>query len=260
MPTTTSTTAMLTLLFPFAIAEHRSELLSRAEVEKGGIVWGGNSSAISSHDLLPAQDFPGNFTWCNRDGVNYCTPSLNQHIPQYCGSCWAHGTLSALADRIKIARRAQGMDIQLSVQHLLNCNGHGSCNGGSLDGPYQWIKKQPSGISYATSQPYLACSSDSKLGACPAGNWTCSPLNTARACGGFMQKCVGLSHYPNATINEYGSLIEDPGNPRFGQTEMQKEIYNRGPIACTIDAGPIEKCRLPLPPPRHHHRTTPIAA
>ena len=49
-----------------------------------GIVWEGNSSSQSSHDLLsaPAGGYPSNFTWCNKDGVNYCTPSLNQHIPQ----------------------------------------------------------------------------------------------------------------------------------------------------------------------------------
>jgi cathepsin X len=39
------------------------------------------------------------------DGVSYLTHSLNQHLPQYCGSCWAHGSLSSLAVRIKIARR-----------------------------------------------------------------------------------------------------------------------------------------------------------
>ena len=30
---------------------------------------------------------------------------------------------------------------QVEVQHMLNCGGVGSCEGGSVDGPYQWIKK-----------------------------------------------------------------------------------------------------------------------
>lgn len=40
-----------------------------------------------------------------------------------CGSCWAHGSLSSLADRIKIARRTKGDDINLSIQYILNCGG-----------------------------------------------------------------------------------------------------------------------------------------
>jgi len=185
-------------------------------------------------------DLPDAFTWCDKDGVNYCTMNRNQHIPQYCGSCWAHGSVSALGDRIKIARGGKGFDINLAVQHILNCGDVGSCYGGSVIGPYQWIhsisKKTGSGIAYETANPYLACSSDSKEGLCGYGNFECSDMNTARTCSTFTEnggKCVGLKSYPNATISEYGEIS--------GQEDMMKEIYARGPIACGIDAGPIEE-------------------
>jgi len=212
-----------------------SELLSQEVQESMGIVWRGNHSR--SHELLSSVALPEEFTWCNKDGVNYCTESRNQHIPQYCGSCWAHGSVSALADRIKIARGGKGIDINPSVQHLLNCGGVGSCHGGSVDGPYQWLKKiseSGTGISYETSQPYMACSSESKEGFCPNADWTCTPLNVARTCGSFDSEggsCSGLNAYPNATISDYGSIS--------GVSAMQKEIYQRGPIACGIDAMPL---------------------
>lgn len=216
----------------------KSELWNQEQTEQAGVVWRGNSSAASSHDLLvdPDGGYPADFTWGDKDGVSYLTPSLNQHIPQYCGSCWAHGSVSALGDRIKIARGAKGTDVQLSVQHILNCAGVGSCHGGTLEGPYQWLHKLSQaggGLSYATSNPYMACSAESKEGHCKAGDWSCTPLNVARTCGTFGEECVGLSHYPNATIAEFGSIS--------GHAAMQKEIFARGPIACTIDAGPIEK-------------------
>merc|ERR1712032_649925 len=121
----------------------RRELLTKAETEGRGITWRGNSTkGLNSHDqLFEHESYPDNFSWCDQNGTNYCTVSRNQHIPQYCGSCWAFGSISALGDRIKIARKAQGVEITPSVQHLLNCGDAGSCYGGSIDGPYQWIHR-----------------------------------------------------------------------------------------------------------------------
>lgn len=86
-------------------------------------------------------------------------------VLQYCGACWAHGTLSSLADRIKIARAAQGStegepEINLSVQHMLNCGKSlgGTCKGGHPAGAFQWV--QNNNVVYDTCQLYEA--SDSK--------------------------------------------------------------------------------------------------
>lgn len=210
----------------------RNELWTEEQIRAEGFVPNGNFS--NSHDLLlDSQKYPDEFSWCDKDGVNYCTMSRNQHIPQYCGSCWAHGALSALADRVKIARGGKGIDINPSVQHVLNCRGGGSCHGGDSGALYQWLKKS-GGVSTETSQPYLACSSESKEGLCPHVDLSCSALNTARTCGSFDQEggdCTGLSHYPNISISDYGSIS--------GTRGMMKEIFNRGPIACGIAAGPI---------------------
>jgi len=216
---------------------HRSELLSRQHVETKGVIWRGNSSIHNALSAVDMATLPAEFTWCNKDGVNYCSMSRNQHIPQYCGSCWAHGAVSALADRVKIARGGKGIDINPAVQHMLNCGNVGSCMGGSIDGPYQWlheISQKGEGISYETAQPYLACSPDSNEGFCPHVDTTCKPLNVARTCGSFSAEggpCTGLSSFPNISISAYGSVS--------GADAMMAEIYAHGPITCGIDANPL---------------------
>jgi cathepsin X len=216
-----------------------SEVWSREKELENGIKLNNYKSATPEL-YLSESSLPEAFTWCDVDGVNYCTMSRNQHLPQYCGSCWAHGAVSALGDRIKIARKAKGIDINLSVQHVLNCGGVGSCHGGSVAGAYQWIhdisSKTGSGISYETSNPYMACSSESKEGFCPHADWSCSAKNVASTCSTFSDMggvCNGLKSYPNATIAEYGTIS--------GKSAMQKEIYARGPISCGIDASYIEQ-------------------
>jgi len=231
---------ILSMLLPTLSLARFSEVWDRqTEIEHGIVERGSYELGSAPHEYMDSSDLPDNYNWGDIDGVNYLTKSLNQHIPQYCGSCWAHGSVSALGDRIKIARKAKGVDINLSVQHILNCGGVGSCYGGSVIGPYQWIhsisKSTGSGISYDTQNSYLACSSDSKEGLCGHGDWSCSDMNVARTCSTFTSmggKCVGLSSYPNATVAEYGEIS--------GADAMQKEIYKRGPIACGIDAAPIE--------------------
>jgi len=217
-----------------------NEVWNQTQTEAAGIVWKGNhTTSPLPHEYVKTEDVPNSLDWCNKDGVNYCTMSRNQHIPQYCGSCWAHGSVSALGDRVKIARGGKGIDINVAVQHILNCGNVGSCHGGSVDGPYQWLqgisKSTGTGISYETSNPYMACSSESDQGLCPGGKWDCTAINIARTCSTFPPQgtCTGLSHYPNVTISEYGSIS--------GADAMQKEIMERGPISCGIDAGPILK-------------------
>jgi len=204
-------------------------------------------SSVSSR----ADNVPQAFQWTS------LTKNLNQHIPQYCGSCWAHGAVSALGDRIKIQRQkrnssststqgsgtstqgsgtsTQDIEINLSVQYLLNCGTAGTCNGGDHLAAYKYIHQGP-GIPYDTCLAYEACSSDSDEPACQSAsrNFDCTPVNTCRTCNTFTSnggECTPIVLYPNATISEYGAVS--------GAKNMMHEIYSNGPIACGINANQI---------------------
>lgn len=180
-------------------------------------------------------ELPQSFTWANVNGVNYLTKTLNQHIPVYCGSCWAHGSISSLADRIKIMRKAAWPDINLSIQFILNCQMGGSCNGGDHLATYKAIHKYGS-IPFEDCMVYQACSSDSKEEACKnTQQYECTPVNICRTCDTFSNRggtCNPILYYPNATIVNYGAVS--------GSDNMKIEIYKNGPIACGLNAAELD--------------------
>jgi len=197
-----------------------------------------NIRSALPHTYVNPDDLPEAFTWGNVNGKCYLTKALNQHLPNYCGSCWAHGSISALADRIKIAREGTpGPDINLSIQFILNCGADiaGSCHGGYHTGVYELIQTMGN-VPFDTCSPYLSCSGESDEGFCAHVDTTCTKANICKTCntfsalGGF---CSEIDSYPNATIAEYGLIDSKDVN------EIMAEIYTRGPVAATINAEPI---------------------
>jgi cathepsin X len=163
---------------------------------------------------------------------NYCTKMLNQHIPVYCGSCWAHGALSSVADRMEIHKRMHGVggpQINLSVQVILNCAKDiaGSCEGGDSLGVFQYMHQ--TGVPSDTCQPYSA-----------TDGHACIAINICRSCaaGPSFQNdvtdsvCCAVSNPKLYKVSAYGSTAKDVD-------AIMMEIYCHGPVAAGINANPI---------------------
>jgi hypothetical protein len=149
----------------------------------GIILRGAHDAAAEGHfppaTAMASGELPDAFSWREVDGVgSLLTVGGNQHIPHYCGACYAFGALHVLQDRVKVARflmdrewrldpantpkkgqrdmseHKEGKDshaplrdpdLIASVQVLLNCFNDKACHGGSTASAWAWAKAFPGG-------------------------------------------------------------------------------------------------------------------
>jgi len=159
-------------------------------------------------------DMPPNFDWRFYKGMNMLTPTLNQHIPVYCGACWAFAPLSAISDRIKIARNGAWPEIVLSPQVLLNCakkyvDGPMGCHGGFMTRTMSYLHRQ--GLPDQTCAVYQAKEQE------------CDGMGFCKNCF-HNGTCVAVEKPTVYKVSEWGTVS--------GEHDMMSEIFQRGPIAC----------------------------
>lgn len=172
------------------------------------------------HTYLSAQDVPKHWDWRNATlaGVsgsrNYCTKSINQHIPQYCGSCWAMAATSSIADRLRIAKKGAWEDVELAVQTAVHCCSNG-CDGGEPETVHDYMYH--TGLGSDTCQNYIA----------EGEGQECTAEHICQDTGGPVQE----GKFTKYKISEHGSVSSEQ--------EMLAEIYSRGPIAAFVNAEPV---------------------
>jgi len=205
-----------------------------------GIVRGAGPRREHITSPLPKmEDAPASFDIRAVSNINYASPDRNQHIPQYCGSCWAHGTTSALNDRFQMARKNAFPHVFLSPQQLVNCipppkdktQGAGGCLGGDPADVYPYLKE--TGGVHETCQNYQAkdlypdfkCDA---IGVCR----NCDPDKGCYAMG----SPEGENNFTRHFVDEYG-LIES-NSTKANHDQMVAEIGVRGPIGCGVCVTP----------------------
>jgi cathepsin X len=210
------------MLIKFKKAKSRGTCRAeKAVFENGELI-----KSARPQDTLHASHLPEQWDWRNVSGKNYLSWTVNQHIPVYCGSCWAQGTLSALADRFNIAAGDKYPSLALSPQAIINCRAGGSCEGGNPAAVYEFAAQV--GVPDVTCMVYEAVDQG------PIEDCTKPHIDLCRDCTwpppnpGDKPNCWAKKQFKRYFAEEYGYVS--------GAENMKKEIYKRGPIGCGVDA------------------------
>jgi len=162
-------------------------------------------------------ELPDSFNWRDQ---NLVTVELNQHIPQYCGSCWVHSTVSTIADRLKIQNKGIGRDVIPSVQAVLNCGRLvGSCSGGDVHALLRWWNKNP--------LPDVTCMAyEARDGTCSENGYDfCRTCNSTGL-------CAPVTEYRKVKVEDYYRVV--------GDDNIMQEIYKNGPVICYLNSDCID--------------------
>jgi len=181
------------------------------------------------------KEFPDVFDVRNVNGHNLTTRQLQQHIPVYCGGCWAFGATASLADRFKYMRKGAWPDIELSTQGLLNCGKTaGTCEHGGSDAlVYRYAKEfgfVDEGCLTNVGMS-LPCTDITRC-------MNCDPPDAAN--GWVHGKCYPNPKYNTYHVSAYGHLPVVEKNAPSMIHQMKSEIYARGPISCQVATNPME--------------------
>ena len=124
-----------------------------------------------SWETVDPKDLPTSVDWRNMNGRNYLSWSKNQLTPAYCGSCWAQGTTSALADRFNIKYYDENITpVGLSAQAVVSCNKGGNCDGGEPGSVYEYAFTD--GIPHSSCEQYVSHN----------GSGTCTAMEICKDC------------------------------------------------------------------------------
>jgi len=157
------------------------------------------------------------------DGKNYLSWNKNQHIPRYCGSCWAQGTTSALADRFNIMNGLNtATPVGLSAQAMVNAQGlaGGTCNGGDPAQVYEWAYEV--GIPDSSCEQYAG------------ENLSQHKFTDKDMCRDCLPPIPADGEPGNCASVPYRKYYVSEYYPVTGVDQMKSELATHGPIGCGI--------------------------
>ena len=172
-------------------------------------------------------DLPASVDWRNMDGVNYLSWNKNQHIPQYCGSCWAQGSTSAIADRFNILNKGtmkEAAPVGLDAQVIIDCQAGGSCDGGNPGGVYKYAHKY--GIPHSSCEQYTAYNLQGRM---------CTDIDLCRDCT-WPPNAEGDESIDNCKAVDHTKYYIADHYKVKGADKMKAELAAHGPISCGIHA------------------------